>query len=223
MRKVYCVMCLIMLCAILAACSDSKVASPPPRSTASPAAVSPTKAINADQIVSATASTDCTGDAEQVAVAPGWKLAWQKTFDNRIARPPVVDGSQMILVERADARPATMRDTFWAMDSRNGNVLWKIADASNPISYKARHVLSIKSSPKYWLLLIQYVDPNAQSTPPVVQYELVIDRQSGKVVFDSGLNVSGSASNLALTDDMLIDYYDGRGGVFAGPFLRRID
>lgn len=216
MRGAYCVVRVIMLCAVLVACSSSNTASPP-------VVAAPAKVMSAEQIMATTTSADCMGDAEPVLVAPGWQIAWQQVFNSRIARPPVIDGSQMILIERADARPATLRDTFLAVSPRSGNLLWKITDASNPISYKARHVLSIKFSPKYWLLLIQYVDPDAQSTPPVVQYELVIDRQSGKVVFDSGLNVSGSASNLALTDDMLIDYYDGRGGVFAGPFLRRVD
>jgi outer membrane protein assembly factor BamB len=223
MRVAYCVLRrgfalvrVIVLCAVLAACSSSDLASP--SATAAPA-----KVMSPEQVLATTASTDCSGDAEPILVAPGWKVAWQKVFDNRIARPPVVDGSQMILVERSDARPATLKDTFLALDPQAGNLLWRVTDASNPVPYIARHMLSIKSSMKYWLLFIQYVNPDAQSTPPVVQYELVIDRQSGKVVFDSGLNVSGSASSLALTDEMLIDYYDGRGGVFAGPLLRRVD
>ncbi len=214
---------MIVLWAALAACSNSKLTSPSPQPTASPVAASPTKVLSVEQILATTTSTDCSGDTEPIMVAPSWKLKWQKTFDNRIARPPTVDGSQMILVERADARPATMQDTLLAIDPQTGNLLWKIVDASNPVSYKARHVLSIKSSPKYWLLLIQYVKPDNMDTPNPVQYELVVDRQSGKVIYDSGANISGSASNLVIADDMLIDYYEGGQGVFASPFLRRID
>ncbi len=157
-------------------------------------------------------------------IASGWKLAWQKVFDDRIARPPTVDGSQMLLVERADARPATLQDTFLAIDPRSGNLMWKIADASNPVPHKARYMLSIKSSPKYWLLLVQYVKPDGQSTPNPVQYELVVDRQSGRVVFDSGVSASGSAGAIAISDDALFDYYDGgQGGVFVGLVMRRVD
>lgn len=224
MRVAYCVprggfalVRVIMLCAVLAACTSSNSTSPS-------ATVAPAKVVNPEQMLTITTSTDCTGDTEPIMVAPGWKVTWQKVFNGRIARPPVVDGSQMILIERADARPATLLDTFLALDPHTGNLLWKIADAKTPVSYKARHMLSIKSSPKYWLLLVQYVNPGAQSTPSVVQYELVIDRQSGKVIFDSGLNVSGSARTSVISDDALYDNFDsGQGGIFVGSVVRRVD
>ena len=159
---------------------------------------------------------ECHGDTEPISVAPGWKIVWQRIFDNPIAEPPVTDGSQMLLIERADPRPATMHDTVLAVDPQTGQTQWTYADANEPEPQVARKVLEILSSSKYWLLLVQHVKPDSLPNPNPVQYEIVIDRQSGSVIYDSGALDSYPLHAMALSDEALFDYYDS-------GFLRRVD
>ena len=103
-----------------------------------------------------------------------------------------------------------MHDTVLAIDSQTGQIQWQYADANEPEPQVARKVWEILASPKYWLLLIQHVE-----TGPV-QYEVIVDRQSGRVIYDSGAMLGFPIHAMAISDEALFDHYDGQ-------FLRRVD
>jgi hypothetical protein len=148
---------------------------------------------------------------------------WQKVFDDPIARPPLVDGSQAVLVERADPDPRSMKDIALIVDVQSGAVQWKIVDAKQPIPFVSRQVEGVKASQKYWLFFIRYLKPEGMPNPPALQYELVVDKQSGHVVYDSGPNMTGSAMTTAISDEALFDNYGSEPGVFAYEYMRRVD
>ncbi len=223
MRGVWCVIRMIVVGAALSACSNS-VALPTTQPGSMPSvAVSQTPTPISVQPTPEPMGTVCSGDAEPPTVASGWSLLWQKVFEQPIARPPVVDAGQMLLIERADARLRTLQDAIVAVDPQTGDIHWNIVEAKDPIPYVSRYVIGIQYSPKYWLLSFRYMKPEGSSNPPSMQYELVVDRQSGKVVYDSGANAAGTATTVAIVDGALFDHYSSSGGVFAYEYMRRVD
>ncbi|MBI5567160.1 MAG: hypothetical protein HY870_19840 [Chloroflexi bacterium] len=223
MRGAWCVIRMIVVGAALSACSSS-VALPTTQPGSTPSVVvSQTPTPISVQPTLEPMGTVCSGDAEPPTVASGWRLLWQKVFEHPIARPPVVDGGQMLLIERADARPKTLQDTILAVEPQTGGIQWNYSDAKDPIPHVARDVLSIQYSPKYWLLLLWYLNPEGAPNPLSMKYEIVVDRQSGKVIYDSGANATGSATTVAISDEALFDHYSNSGGVFAYEYMRRID
>ncbi len=213
MRIACCVMRVVILCVGLVACSNTSVLLTTPVST--PHIESPqTPAPLSVQAALKPMGMDCTGDTEAPLVAAGWKLLWQKVFDNAIARPPVVDGSQVVFIERSDPDPYNMKDTALVIDPQSGIIQWKIVDAQQPVQFVSRRVISAQASQKYWLFVLQYLKPDQLGTPNPVQYEVVVDRQSGQVVYDSG--VLSDAMVTAISDEALFDRY-------TFSFMRRVD
>ena len=223
MRGALCVIRVIVVGAALSACSNS-IALPTTQPGSTPSvAVSQSPTPLSVQPPLESMGTVCSGDVEPPIIAPGWKLLWQRMFEYQIARPPVVDGRQALLIERADARWTSIQDNVVLVDAQTGNIQWNDIEAKDPIPHVSRDVLSIQYSPKYWLLLLRYMKPEGSPNPPSMQYELVVDRQSGKVIYDSGANATGSATTMALGGDVLFDHFSGSGGVFAYEYMRRID
>ena len=89
-------------------------------------------------------------------------------------------------------------------------------DAKEPVPHGVRKVLQIYYNQKYWLLLIQYVKPESLPNPNPVQYEIVVDRQSGQVVYDSGPQSSYPTMTTAISGEALFDDYED-------AYMRRID
>ncbi len=223
MRGAWCVIRMIVVGAALSACSNL-VALPTTQPGSTPSvAVSQAPTPLSGQAALNPTNIDCSGDAEPPVVASGWKLLWQKVFEYPIARPPVVDGGQALLIERADARWTSLQDSVALVDAQTGKVQWDSIEAKDPIPHVSRYVLGIQYSPKYWLLLLRYMKPEGSRNPPSMQYEIVVDRQSGQVIYDSGPNAGGSEWLLALSDEALFDNYNHGSSMWESDSIRRVD
>ncbi len=200
---------LLLWCIGLTACAPLEasasvrpaiVASPEPSQTST---LKPTL-VSADEVEAA-----CVRDAQRPIIAPGWKLLWQQKFEQPIARPPMVDGPQMLLISRSYPDIHLPKDTVLAVNPQTSEVEWQLSDVSQPVAGLNMAVLGIQYSHKYWLLLVQYYDSTAH-------FELVIDRRSGTVIYDSGVLIDAPVSGTTISDDVLLGRY-GYG------YMRRID
>lgn len=185
-RAAYCVLRVVVLCAALVDCTNTQTEVIPPSPVGGP-----TKA-------------ECHGDTEPAAVASGWKLMWQKVFEGDIARPPMVDGSQLILLERIDPLlPETrFRDTLWVLDSQTTATQWKFGDAQ-----LHRHITHFKLSPKYMALVVRDhpASTASSSSDAVNEYPLVLERLSGReIISDTTIGIE------ALSDDAIYHLSFGR-------------
>ena len=157
-----------------------------------------TRATNASPTPQPPSSSDCSNEASPPFVSSGWKLLWQHTFDHAIARPPRVDGQQMVLIERQELGELHQKDTAWIVDPQTGSPYWKIEDAQqHPLSITQRRIDSVVVSPKYWGFSLQYYPPAS---------EVVVDRQTGKIVYDSGAQVD--ASTVTISDEAIFDKHE---------------
>lgn len=198
-RVASCVVCAGVLAVALMACSGLPATSV--EKSVSPAA-------GKDSTPAAEASADCTGDAEPVTATPGWKIKWSRVFEAPIADPPVVDGSEALIVERADPFVMKLKDTVVSLDLQNGDTRWTFSGANNPGAYSMRQVIDVQASPKYWAIAIRYVmDPHAE------EYITVLDRATGQTVYNTDADWLW---NIAISDDALY-HVDSR------LSLRRVD
>ena len=201
---------------VLVACTNTGALLPPSRTaTALTAVAVQTPSSTLTQLASSPTSVDCGGDTEPAVTARGWRLVWQRSFEHPVGIPPVVDGEQMLLVERIDPHPDTLNDVVLAIDPQTGKTQWQIADTEDSVPYKARKTLEIDYSQKYWLLLIQYVRPQLLDIPNPIHLEIVVDRLSGQVVY-SGTLSSYPIGTTAISDEAIIDNYEE-------AYMRRID
>lgn len=172
------------------------------RGLTTPAALAPAEIVGAS-------NQNCAGDIASPSLAPGWKLLWQKTFEQPIARPPVADGTQVFVIERNDVpaeNPSQYKDTLWALNSQTSEAQWKMGDPQAP-----RQIMNFMLSPKYIASLVRkYNSSSEPSLPPISEYTIISDRDSGRVLRELGVGVE------ALSDEALYHRSFGRA-------LNRID
>jgi len=222
MRGAWCVIRMIFVGVALSACLDS-VALPTTQPGSTPSvAVSQSPTPLSVQPKLQPMDTDCAGGNEPPVVATGWKLLWQKVFDNPIARPPVVNNSQMVILERTDPSGDAMKDTVWAMNPQTSAIQWRfdgVSDAATTLRHIAPisdslpaflagmnevtttmlpYVTSIEWSPKYVVLSVRYRTPSATS-----EYAEVLDRLTGQLVHSERLYIDEAT----VSDDAL--FYRG--------------
>lgn len=212
LRGAWCVIRMIVVGAALSACSNL-VALPTTQPGSTPSvAVSQTPTPLSIQPTPPLMGADCAGDHEPPVVASGWQLLWQHTFDNPIALPPITEGSQLALLERAKPFPKENIDTLWIMEPDSGTILWKYSGIDDFVHESAvSHLIRrIAYSERYLALQMQYL-----TTPfePVRDYIVVVDRSTGRTIYHG---VVSSEKEIAVSNDAL--YYRG-----ADRVLYRID
>lgn len=160
----------------------------------------------------AASNQDCAGDTVSPSLAPGWNLRWQRTFEHAIARPPIVSGSQILLIERADPTAMALKDTIVVLDPLTGSTQWQFAGITDTLSYNARKVTNIYPSTKYWFAVVQYASDEFSNS---FDDELVLERQSAHVIYDNRVALSGGWKTI-ISDEAL---YDDNGY----GYMRRFD
>jgi hypothetical protein len=144
---------------------------------------------------------DCAGDSEPPTIAPGWWLAWQHTFENPLAFPPITEGSQFALIERADPIPNLYKDTVWMFSATSSAAQWRF-DGGAALNLTEHWIELTAWSPKYFAAVLH------DSHNPR-EFVLVFDRLTGKVVYQSELQ----ALELAISDEALF-YRSGERRLF---------
>jgi outer membrane protein assembly factor BamB len=135
-------------------------------------------------------------------------MKWSRVFEAPIADPPVVDGSEALIAERADPFVMKLKDTVVSLDLQNGDTRWTFSGANNPGAYSMRQVIDVQASPKYWAIAIRYVmDPHPE------EFITVLDRATGQTVYNADADWLW---NIAISDDALY-HVDSR------LSLRRVD
>jgi outer membrane protein assembly factor BamB len=155
------------------------------------------------KILTATSNQDCAGDGASPSIAPGWNLHWQKMFEHPIARPPLINGTQVFILEREDPSKISFKDKIFAVDPQTSVVQWSFMDVDNIEPNMLRQVKDIQWSQKYVALNILYTDTS--STSPATSYTIILDRATGQTIYREALN----SSEILLSDDAL--YYRGAG------------
>ena len=164
---------------------DSNLASsisPPPQ------AITPLASANGEHKVSV---PECMGDEQPPALSSGWSLVWQHTFDNPLALPPIIDGSQVALLERADPIPNQYKDTVWMLDAATSAVQWHF-DSSAALNLTEHWIDLTAWSPKYFAIVVH--DSHAPR-----EFVIVFDRATGQIVY----RVQLQALEMAISDDAL--------------------
>jgi outer membrane protein assembly factor BamB len=134
---------------------------------------------------------ECAGDEQAPKLSPGWKLIWQHTFDNPLALPPIIDGSQIALLERADPIPNQYKDTVWMLDAATSKVQWHF-DSSTALNLTDHWIDLTAWSPKYFAVVVH--DSHAPR-----ELVIVFDRTTGQVAYQVQLQ----ALEMAISDDAL--------------------
>jgi outer membrane protein assembly factor BamB len=134
---------------------------------------------------------DCAGDSEPPTIAPGWRLAWQHTFENPLAFPPITEGSQFALVERADPIPNLYKDIVWMFNATSSAAQWRF-DGGAALNLTEHWIDLTAWSPKYFAAVVH------DSHNPR-EFVLVFDRLTGQVVYQAELQ----ALEMAISDDAL--------------------
>jgi len=124
-------------------------------------------------------------------LSPGWNLIWQHTFDNPIALPPIIDGAQVALLERADPIPNQYKDTVWMLDAATSAEQWHF-DSSAALNLTDHWIDLTAWSPKYFAIVVH--DSHAPR-----EFVIVFDRTTGQVVYQVELQ----ALEMAISDDAL--------------------
>lgn len=134
---------------------------------------------------------ECAGDEQTPTLSLGWKLLWQHTFDNPLALPPIIDGSQVALLERADPIPNLYKDTVWMLDAASSKVQWQF-DGSVALNLTDHWIDLTSWSPKYFAVVVH--DSHAPR-----EFVMVFDRITGQIVrrFDM------QALEMAISDNAL--------------------
>ncbi len=206
--------CAIALCIQLVACADTRTSfTTQPTSAAGnyaqPQVLSSPKPLEGTSNAS---SAMCNGDTTPPILFSGWKLIWQRAFDQPIARPPEIGDAQLILIERADPFPGEFRDTLWLLDPRTGATRWRFYDDTEDAARPVRWIRSLRTSPKYIALHIQHQDEGLFSSNPPLGYLVILDRASGHLIYKTQTDIR----EMTISNDAL--YYRGGDG-----YLRRID
>jgi len=158
----------------------------------------------ASTIQSSTVSTagatisQCQGDTSAPIPSSQWKLAWLRSFDNSVARPPQISGNQILVIERADPYPQTIKDTLWILDPATGKDQWHYNTIGTLTAPSSWLIKDSAWSTKYIALQIRRMI-NGKPESQV----LVFDRLSGESIYSDSLQTQA----LALSDDAL--YYRG--------------
>jgi outer membrane protein assembly factor BamB len=134
---------------------------------------------------------ECAGDEQSPKLMPGWKLVWQHTFDNPLALPPAIDGSQVALLERADPIPNQYKDTVWMLDAATSSVQWHF-DSGAALNLAERWIDQMAWSPKHSAFVVH--DSKAPR-----EFVMVFDRLTGQIVYQAELQ----ALEMAISDDAL--------------------
>lgn len=206
MNRVNSIWAFALLIVLLAACANAPQESPvfdEPMSKFTDSSAQANK-----QATLSVSSDNCLGDTNQPDIASGWKLLWQKTFEHPIARPPVVNGAQLFVIERSEvpSNTAQYRDTLWDLDPRTSDAQWRVGDPDAP-----RQLMRFMLSPKYVAGLVRkYNSSTEPGQLPISEYTSIIDRSSGRVVHDLEVSVE------AISDEALYHRSFGRA-------LNRID
>lgn len=151
--------------------------------------------------VTTVSNQNCAGDTASPSVAPGWNLQWQSTFEHPIARPPIVSGSQILLIERADPTATALKDTIVVLDPLTGLTQWQFAGITDTLSYSVRKITHIYSSTKYWFVIVQYVGDGLSNS---FDNELVLERQSAHIVYNNRVALSGGWMTI-ISDEAVYD------------------
>ncbi len=202
----------VVVCVALIACSNLDVPSTTPPDSTPNVAASQTPAPPSIQSVLRPTSTDCSGETEPPIVASGWKLLWQRMFDQPIARPPEIAESQLIILERANPLPGEFKDSVWVLDPQTATTEWRFEGANGNPDLPVRWVRDLTWSQNYVALHVQYQDRGLFSFTMPESYLFVLDRASGELVH----SIQSGIHNMALLDKAL--YYRSDLGEF-----RRID
>lgn len=134
---------------------------------------------------------ECAGDEQAPKLSPGWRLIWQHTFDNPLALPPIIDGSQVALLERVDPIPNQYKDVVWMLDAATPAMQWRF-DSSAALDLTDHWSELTAWSPKYFA-----IDVNDAHAPR--QFVIVFDRITGRVVYQAQMQ----ALEMAISDDAL--------------------
>ncbi len=173
---------LVALACLNASCTSSASVR---RATQTSTPVSPTSSDHKSAV------PECAGDEQSPTLSPGWKLVWQHNFDNPLALPPISDGSQVALIERADPIPNLYKDTVWMLDASTSKVQWHF-DGSAALDLTDHWIDLTAWSPKYFAMVVH--DSHAPR-----EFVIVFDRPTGQIVYQGQMQ----ALEMAISDDAL--------------------
>lgn len=134
---------------------------------------------------------ECAGDEQAPQLSPGWKLIWQYTFDNPLALPPIIDGSQVALLERVDPIPNQYKDIVWMLDAATLAMQWHF-DSGAALNLTDHWIDLTSWSQKNFAIVVH--DSHAPR-----EFVIVFDRTTGQVVYQAELQ----ALEMAISDDAL--------------------
>lgn len=134
---------------------------------------------------------ECAGDAQPPTLSPGWNLIWQHTFDNPIALPPIIDGAQVALLERADPILNQYKDTVWMLDAATSTLQWHF-DSSAALNLTDHWIDLTAWSSKYFAIVVH--DAHAPR-----EFVIVFDRTTGQIVYRFEMQ----ALEMAISDEAL--------------------
>lgn len=175
-------MALVVCVCLIADCSPSALTS---RTTKT---ITPALSASGESRISI---PECVGDELSPKLSPGWKLVWQHTFDAPLALPPIIDGSQVALLERVDPIPNLYKDTIWMLDAATSAVQWHF-DSSAALNLTDHWIDLTAWSPKYFVIVVH--DSHAPR-----EFVIVFDRTTGQIVYQGQMQ----ALEIAISDDAL--------------------